>query len=296
MNRTSIIIISPILIGVMLFLSGCRTAGKKSASDWSIPSLKLSRASKDDVKPPSEHASADATARLAHERMDGHNPTATFSPSDDPSLQPNPTEIAQLHRIEGSNVPEWASGSDLPPEPEATAPEPAQRVAQNVSDSTMNAAAQAAAQNAVVQNADSSSNVYNGELPDSLEEIPVQTASGVPAAVPPPGYNVPAGIPSNGNTSVAAHLPNGLNGSNGTVTPGASGMGGAAVAATSAGSTMTELPGTLPSGTGTGTGTGTAVQTSAAVPGTQPAAAQPAVLFMPGSINPQYPNLPATNR
>lgn len=272
MNRTLIITVSFVFVVSTLFLCGCHATGKKKTTDWSIPSVKLSPTSKNEkVAQPSERASAEATAQLAHERMDGHNPTATLRDSDDPSLQPNPVEIAKLHHFEGSNVPEWAAGSGLPPAPEASAPEPAERIAQNVTDSTMNAAAQTASARNVSRNADSDTNIYNGELPASLDEAPLQAA--VPPAAPPPAYGTPHTQPA-----AAAAAPQ-LAASSGTVTP--------------AGSTMTELPGTLPAPQTSAVPASSVVPASSSASAGASPSAQPAVFFMPGNINPQYPSGPA---
>lgn len=333
MNKTFIFISVP-LLSLLVFLSGCHSTGRKAKTDWSIPSVKLTPASKGEkVARPAERASAKSTSELAHDRMDGHNPMASIRTGNDPTLRPDPHEIARLNQFEGSNVPGWASDAALPPGPEATAPQPAERIAQNINESTISGlgasepAAPAASTLAasgtpsippadpaavpagtplapsvsssqaapapgslISQSASPSgsleasantnpADIFNGELPDTLEDVPAVAAA-------PNGLNSPTAGPS---AAPGAMLANAA-------------PANAAPALPQAGSTMMELPGTLGAPAGTtgaaGTPAGGAVQVSASIPASganvQPVnQAQPAALFMPGNINPQYPNGPA---
>ena len=249
-----------VLFGSLLVFLGCRADGKKKTfTDWSIPTVKLTPHSKDEkVTPPAEKANAESTANLAHDRMKGHNPTAAIRANDDdPTLRPDPQEIAKLNDFEGRKIPDWATGS-LPPAPEASAPVPSERIAQNVNEQDI--AAESSNSNLADssnQNMDLGNNLPDSiELPDSLPGTDSQVAA------LPPDQSAPT-LPSAGPAVNVPTVPQ-------------------------AGDTMTELPGTI---------NGNAVQVSAEVPaqGTAPAQAQaqPTVLFMPGNINPQYPNAPS---
>lgn len=254
-----------VLIGSLLMFPGCKADGGKKFTDWSIPTVKLTPHSKDEkVTPPAEKANAESTANLAHDRMKGHNPTAAIRANDnDPTLRPDPQEIAKLNDFEGRQIPDWATGS-LPPAPEASAPAPSERIAQNVNDQAI--AAESSASNAAAganQNMNSGNALPDSiELPDSLDSLPgtgPSMASNQPAQSP---VQSPAPSPS-----PAVNAP----------------------AFPQAGDTMTELP---------GTNNGNVVQASAEVPAQGTAApkaqSQSPVLFMPGNINPQYPNTPST--
>lgn len=254
------------MIGSLLMFLGCRADGKKKAfTDWSIPTVKLTPHSKDEkVTPPAEKASAESTANLAHDRLKGHNPTAAIRANDDdPTLRPDPQEVAKLNDFEGRKIPDWATGS-LPPAPEASAPVPSERIAQNVNEQDI--AAESSASNLPApsnQNMDLGNNLPDSiELPDSLPGTDSQVAT-LPPALPAPSVQSAQTLPPAGP---AANVP----------------------AVPQPGDTMTELPGTI---------SGNAVQVSAEVPaqGAAPAQAQaqPTVLFMPGNINPQYPNAPS---
>lgn len=242
-----------VLIGSLWAFPGCRTEGKKKITDWSIPTVKLTPHSKDEkVVPPAEKASAESTANLAHDRLKGHNPTAAIRANDnDPTLRPDPQEIAKLNEFEGRKTPEWATGA-LPPAPEASAPVPSERIAQNVNDQTV---AAESSQQSLALAPNPGLDLSGDELPDSIDDLP-------------------------GNVSPVATLP-------------PAGPAGAVPPAPQAGDAMMELPGTLD---------GNTVQASAELPAPPPAPAsvpapapaQPKVLFMPGNINPQYPNTPST--
>lgn len=261
MNIRPLIIL--VLIGSLLMFLGCRADGKKKLTDWSIPSVKLTPHSKDEkVTPPAEKAKAESTASLAHDRLKGHNPTAAIRANDDdPTLRPDPQEVAKLNEFEGRQIPDWATGS-LPPAPEASAPVPSERIAQNVNDQTI--AAESAGSNSPAlpnQSAD-----LGNALPDSIDLPDSLPGTISPVATLPPEQSAPT-VQSAQTTPPAANVP----------------------AIPQAGDAMTELPGTID---------GNAVQVTAEVPaqGAAPAQAQaqPTVLFMPGNINPQYPNVPSS--
>ena len=249
-------LITFVLIGSLLILLGCQTGGKKKIAEWNIPTVKLTPHSKDEkVTPPAEKASAQSTANLAHDRLKGHNPTAAIRANDDdPTLRPDPQEVAKLNRFEGRQTPDWATGA-LPPAPEASAPLPSERIAQNVNEQTLEAESPASN---LAEQPNQGMDLGN-ELPDSIE-LP----DSLPGTVSPAVANLSPDAP-------AANLP----------------------AAPQAGDPMTELPGTLD---------GNTIQASATLPAPAPAPVQapapaqtqPNVLFMPGNINPQYPNAPVT--
>lgn len=289
-----------VLIGSLLAFSGCKASGKKRLTDWSIPTVKLSPHSKDEkVTPPAEKASAESTANLAHDRLKGHNPTAAIRANDnDPTLRPDPQEIARLNEFEGRKTPDWAVGA-LPSAPEASAPIPSERIAQNVNEQTL-----AAESSNPSLPAPSNPNLLEDGLPDSVDSLPGTAAPMV--SLPP---TLPASLDDN--------------------TP----------PALQAGDVMTELPGTLDGNTVQASATQTpgtvpnAVQPIPAVPAPQQIQAQPQqiqtqpqqiqaqpqqiqaqpqqiqaqpqaqplpqndppVLFMPGNINPQYPNTPTAH-
>jgi len=255
MNIKSFIIF--IFIGSLLAFPGCKTDEKRQLTDWSIPTVKLSPHSKDEKPtPPAEKASAESTANLAHDRLNGHNPTAAIRANDDdPTLRPDPREVAQLNQFEGRQTPDWATGS-LPPAPEASAPVPAERIAQNVSNQAIAAESPVTSETSAASAATVASvtNFLDEDLPDSVNSLPSS-----PSSV--------ASLPASPATSPAS-----------AVQP-----------SPQAGSTMTELPGTI----------GNTVQVSAVTPvpgnASVPAQVQPAVLFMPGNINPKYPTTPKGN-
>ncbi len=246
------------IFSILFFaLVGCRTAEKAQTTDWSLPSVKLIPTAKDEkVVAPADKANASATASLARDRLNGHNPSATIRDSADETLRPNPEEMAQLHRFE-NNVLHWATENGLPPGPEASKTTPSERVAQNVNESTLNS----------VQN-------HETEIPASIQLETPQVA------VTPPALDSNSKINSSVNTEVP-NVPNGETWQNTMV----------AQELPSAGNTMLELPGTASpaSAVQPPTVNYAAANTSAASV-TTPVPNQPAVLFMPGNINPQYPN------
>ncbi|MCR5164717.1 MAG: hypothetical protein K6C40_11925, partial [Thermoguttaceae bacterium] len=244
------------------------------------------------VTPPAEKASAESTANLAHDRLKGHNPTAAIRANDnDPTLRPDPQEIARLNEFEGRKTPDWAVGA-LPSAPEASAPIPSERIAQNVNEQTL-----AAESSNPSLPAPSNPNLLEDGLPDSVDSLP---------GTNPQMANLPSTLPE----SLDANAPSALQ----------------------AGDVMTELPGTLDGNTVQASATqapGTvpnAAQPIPAVPAPQPVQTpqqvqpqqpvqtlpqaqppqpvlpqtqvqpqqqnDPPVLFMPGNINPQYPNTP----
>lgn len=316
---------------VFFALVGCRTAEKTQTTDWSLPSVKLAPTAKDEkVVAPAEKANAQATASLARDRLNGHNPSATIRNSADETLRPNPEEMAQLHRFEG-DVPHWATENGLPPGPEASRTAPAERIAQNVNDSTMNSA-----QNGM------------SEIPASIQLDGPQVATTAPAS----GMNSASAQNSGSGMSVGQGMNSGQ-GMNPEMNGGIhAGMNtqvaamptaqelptsldtalGVAQELPQAGDTMLELPGTVSSGNGA---TGNMVagnvtsgnvmpgntvagnvapvsvsqtpaqnHTAMNIPATSATPAttagnvpvnRPAVLFMPGNIDPRYPNSTANS-
>lgn len=278
MNIRPLIIL--VLIGTLLAFSGCKATGKKKMTDWSIPTVKLSPHSKDEkVTPPAEKASPENTANLAHDRLKGHNPTAAIRANDnDPTLRPDPQEIARLSEFEGRKTPDWAVGA-LPSAPEASAPIPSERIAQNVNEQTL--AAESSRQGLP---APSNPNLLEDGLPDSVDALPnpgSSLASLPPAQAVSPDANNPSGLQAG---DVMMELPGTLDGN--TVQASAEipaqGAANAAQPIPVQPQQAPILPQTLPS----------------TLPQAQPQAQQPQdqppVLFMPGNINPQYPNTPST--
>lgn len=248
-----------VLIGSLLMFPGCRADGRKKFTDWSIPTVKLTPHSKDEkVTPPAEKASAESTANLAHDRMKGHNPTAAIRANDDdPTLRPDPQEIAKLNDFEGRQIPDWATGA-LPPAPEASAPAPSERIAQNVNDQAI--AAESSSSDlaaAPTQNMELGNNLPDSiELPDSIDSLP--------GTGPSMASNEP--VPSAGPATNAPALPQ-------------------------AGDSMTELPGT---NNGNVVQASAEVPAQSAAPARTQGSSP--VLFMPGNINPQYPTTPTAQQ
>lgn len=276
---------------VFFSLVGCRTTEKAQTTDWSLPSVKLAPTAKDEkVVAPAEKANAQATASLARDRLNGHNPSATIRNSADTTLRPNPEEMAKLHRFEG-DVPSWASENGLPPGPEATHTTPATRIAQNVNDSTINSA----------QNTGS-------EIPASIQLDGPQMVANTPATNTSPDANMGMN-PNVVAVQSAPELPTTLDGvppttPNGNAMPSAPNLPNTTVAQTElppAGNTMLELPGNTPSGATlpvSASQSPSMNHTATNIPATPATSAnptKPAVLFMPGNIDPRYPN-PATVR
>lgn len=307
MNKT-LLTLGSAGLALSVFLTGCRSGGEKNDKTmWSIPSVKLSRSGEKEVVRPAEKANADATAKLANERLNGHNPSVAVRDTADASLHPDPEEIASLSRLEGSKVPDWADGG-LPPAPESTADTPAMRIAGGVNDEMLNTAKAAPMANVA-----------------SLSDEPISTkTASISGAVPPEA--LPGPVIRHADTTQANSLANTpantpanvseLAGVGPTVTTGASGSSadiyngelpaslddlptqlspvGGPVGVHQVGATMLELPengSQIP----TVAQNSKSVQASAEITAenrTTTSENQPAALFMPGNINPNYPNTP----
>lgn len=341
MNRT-FFILSLTGLAILLSQGGCRSTGEKNQTGWSIPTVKLTPFTKNDkVTPPAEKADPNTTAALAKDRLNGHNPTVLVRQGEDLSLTPDPEEIAQLSRLEGSQVPQWAAESTLAPAPEATASLPSLRIAKNVTPSAMEQANQTsspaeeavpnslpgtpAAAGTAPENAIAST---TAQLPNSMPNtVPAPEALSAPGQtpqLPTPGAassqvlastDAPNGMGTELPASLPASLPTAPAG------PAVSGNSAApeALASTLPGELPAQLPANVPSSLPTSLpaaqggnvqvsaslptpGSGTAglpsgtVSPAAAVADSQPTAGsqvKPAALFMPGNIDPQYPNIPS---
>ena len=202
MKRT---ICSLLAVVILVGLSGCRSgaSGKRTMTDWSLPSVSLPSSKKGDtIAKPSEKANARSTADLAQQRVGGGNPAAGPSGSD-PSLAPDMLEMARLSQFEGSQVPNWADAPALPPGPESVQTPTSERVAQNVepalslpelpSGNPQMAAVAAAASSGVPS--ESLPQETSGGLPSSLDGF-----ASAPAAVPNAAGNTMTELPAYPNT------------------------------------------------------------------------------------------------
>ena len=281
-------------IAMSLFITGCRSGGEKHGKTmWSIPSVKLSRAKEKDIVHPAEKANAEATAQLANERLNGHNPSVAVRDSSDSSLHPDPEEIASLSRLEGDKVPDWANG--LPPAPESEAGTPSVRIAGEVNEEMLNMAKNAASEEKISPESGfltAETPISGAVPPEPLPGPAIKTENAVAASASP---TVTTGASGSSADIYNGELPASLDDLPTQLSP-----AGGPAGSLHAGSTMMELPETvadIPSSAIAKTPNSGNVQAAALVQGgnekSAPQKAQPAALFMPGNINPQYPNAPA---
>ncbi|MDO4575452.1 MAG: hypothetical protein Q4D98_09610 [Planctomycetia bacterium] len=243
-----------VLLAVLWGVSGCKLGGSrgKTTTDWSLPSVKLPSAKKgDSIARPADRANAKATAELAHDRQAGHNPAAAAD-GEDPSLRPNPAEVAELSRFEGGDVPAWATQGAAPPEAVASQEKTTDADTVIPSIDTSNTPS------ANVGNLDA---LASG-LPPITEEggLPTSLDGGLPSTIPSDAVasDVPASLPTEAATyPQTGNLP-------------------------SLGSSVSELPGNV-------TPAQAVVPAQATTTTATTTDAQPAVLFAPGNINPSYP-------
>lgn len=316
-------------LAILLSQPGCRSAGEKSHTGWTLPTVKLTPFTKDDkVTPPAEKADPQTTAALAKERLNGHNPTVLVRQGEDTSLTPDPEEIAQLSRLEGSQVPQWASESTLAPAPEATASLPSLQIAKNVTPSAMeqvNANAPVSAGTSAPNGISAPNGTPAGtgtpaetalasngtSQPESLpESISLPETASAPGMVSAPGTASNAGttssLPTPGTPAspetVAFALPQELPNVPAGVTQPVPSSGIPAASPAMANGNI-QVSASLPTSGNSVNGSHSAAPAVPAAPvdpaaPVSPAASgngqvQPAALFMPGNIDPRYPNAPA---
>ena len=280
---------------VLSLLSGCRL-GKSSGpttTDWSLPSVKLPTAKKEDIKNPADRADPKATSELAHQRVDGRNPMVPVKRDD--TLAPNAREVANLNRFDEQGVPSWAQGSksestdrlalNSPSSPETPNAVPAEAGDLRLPD--LNSESPVAAATASQPAADPFS-PPSSELSSSLPPLPSspQSADVADSALPPLDSSLPpldAALPQTASSTLDAPIeatPAPQTGSQSALPPMSQTAQPAAANAGSA-APKASTPGTSAPAAASGTST----------PAANSSDSQPPVLFLPGNINPSYPNM-----
>lgn len=280
---------------VLSLLSGCRL-GKSSGpttTDWSLPSVKLPTAKKEDIKNPADRADPKATSELAHQRVDGRNPTVPVKKDD--ALAPNAREVANLNRFDEQGVPSWAQGGESKSadrlalsSPSST--EPSKAVPAEAGDlrlPDLNSESPVAAATASPSATDPFS-PPSSELSSSLPPLPSapQSADVAETALPPLDSSLPpldADLPQTASSTQSTPIeatPAPQTGNQPALPP-ASQTAQPAAANTGSAAPTTSVP-----------GTSTPVTTSeTSTPAANSSDSQPPVLFLPGNINPNYPNM-----
>ena len=271
---------------VLSLLSGCRL-GKSSGpttTDWSLPSVKLPTAKKEDIKNPADRADPKATSELAHQRVDGRNPTVPVKRDD--ALAPNAREVANLNRFDEQGVPSWAQGSESKStdrlalsSPSST--EPSKAVPAEAGDlrlPDLNSESPVAAATASPSATDPFA-AASSELSSSLPPLPSapQSADVAETALPPLDSSLPpldADLPQTASSTPSTPIeatPAPQTGNQPALPPASQTAQPAAANAGSSAPT-TSTPG-------------------ASTPAANASDSQPPVLFLPGNINPAYPNM-----
>ena len=294
---------------VLSLLSGCRL-GKSSGpttTDWSLPTVKLPTAKKEDIKNPADRADPKATSELAHQRVDGRNPAVPVKKDD--ALAPNAREVANLNRFDEQGVPSWAQGSkskstdrlalSSPSSPETSNAVPAEAGDLRLPD--LNSESPVASATASQPAADPFSST-SSELSSSLPPLPSspQSADVAESALPPLDSSLPplgAALPQTASSTPSTPIeatPAPQTGNQPAI--GQSLPTTQTAPTANAGSASSMAPGTstasVPSNaSGTTSRTSTGTTSSTSTPAANSTDSQPPVLFLPGNINPSYPNM-----
>ena len=280
---------------VLSLLSGCRL-GKSSGpttTDWSLPTVKLPTAKKEDIKNPADRADPKATSELAHQRVDGRNPAVPVKKDD--ALAPNAREVANLNRFDEQGVPSWAQGSeskntDRLALSSPSSQEPSKAVPAEAGDlrlPDLNSESPVAAATASPSATDPFA-AASSELSSSLPPLPSspQSADVADSALPPLDSSLPpldADLPQTASSTPSTPIeatPAPQTGNQPSL-PLASQTAQPAVANAGSAAPTTSTPGTSTPAANSGTST----------PASNSSNSQSPVLFLPGNINPNYPNM-----